>query len=306
MLILHPIILASNLSLQILFNATGSQKSPVQNVSFSGIGFRDSAYTYLDPHGVPSGGDWGLERMGALFFEGTEQLMVANCTFERLDGNGIMLSGYNRNATIADNEFAWTGSSAMAAWGRTDELSDGGIHGLDGTTGDYPRYTLVTRNLVRETGIYEKQSSAWFQAKSAQTTLSHNVIFNLARAGININDGFGGGNEIFENLIFHTCRESSDHGPINSWDRQPFLTTVRTGQPSLIPDFNIAHNNFIVSNYGGVKSIDNDDGSIFWNHHENFIIYGWGLKNGIGCGGHKSYSNVALYADLGYRGHTQF
>ena len=26
---------------------------------------------------------------------------------------------------------------------------------------------------------------------------------------------------IYENVLFNTCRESSDHGPINSWDRQP-------------------------------------------------------------------------------------
>jgi hypothetical protein len=28
------------------------------------------------------------------------------------------------------------------------------------------------------------------------------------------------------NLIFNTCRESGDHGPINSWDRQAFFTDV--------------------------------------------------------------------------------
>lgn len=36
---------------------------------------------------------------------------------------------------------------------------------------------------VRETGIWEKQSSCWFQAKTAQTTLEGNLCFNLARAG---------------------------------------------------------------------------------------------------------------------------
>ena len=28
----------------------------------------------------------------------------------------------------------------------------------------------------------------------------------------NFNDGFGGGDEITENLLLNTCRESSDHG----------------------------------------------------------------------------------------------
>ena len=34
---------------------------------------------------MPSGGDWGLERLGALYFEGTEGLSVRGCQFERLD-----------------------------------------------------------------------------------------------------------------------------------------------------------------------------------------------------------------------------
>ena len=42
------------------------------------------------------------------------------------------------------------------------------------------------------------------------------VFFNGPRAGVNFNDGFGGGNEVTQNLIFSTCRESGDHGPFNS------------------------------------------------------------------------------------------
>ena len=43
--------------------------------------------------------------------------------------------------------------------------------------------------------------------------MSGNVFFNGPRAGINANDGFGGGDEISHNLVFSTCRESGDHGP---------------------------------------------------------------------------------------------
>ena len=64
--------------------------------------------------------------------------------------------------------------------------------------------------------LREKQSSCWFQAKTAQTTLTKNLCFNLARAGFNFNDGMGGGDHVYNNLIFNSCRESADHGPINS------------------------------------------------------------------------------------------
>ena len=46
-----------------LFNITGaSQAAPVRDITLAGIGLRDTAYTYMDPHSIPSGGDWTLER----------------------------------------------------------------------------------------------------------------------------------------------------------------------------------------------------------------------------------------------------
>lgn len=54
---------------KVLVNVTGSQSSPVVGLTFSGIGFRDTAYTYLDPHAMPSAGDWALERIAAVFAE---------------------------------------------------------------------------------------------------------------------------------------------------------------------------------------------------------------------------------------------
>ena len=51
------------------------------------------ASTFMEPHGVPSGGDWALQRTAALFFEGTERVSVEACVLQRLDGNALMLSG---------------------------------------------------------------------------------------------------------------------------------------------------------------------------------------------------------------------
>ena len=118
------------------------------------------------------------------------------------------------------------------------------------------RAKTVERNLFREIGIWEKQSSAIFQGKAAGSVMRHNVIFNLARAGINVNDGHGGGDSIYENVLFNTCRESSDHGPINSWDRQPFLTTVRTGKPSMQMAWRDVTRNLVIANYGGSKEVE--------------------------------------------------
>ena len=52
-------------------------------------------------------------------------------------------------------------------------------------------YTRILYNLFREIGVWEKQSSAFFQAKAAESHLQGNVVFNLARAGFNVRRAWG-------------------------------------------------------------------------------------------------------------------
>jgi hypothetical protein len=77
---------------------------------------------------TPSGGDWALNRNGAVFVEGSERMVVQGCTFRRLDGTALMLSGYNRNATVKGSEFVWLGQNAIASWGDTEGVDATGIH----------------------------------------------------------------------------------------------------------------------------------------------------------------------------------
>ena len=78
--------------------------------------------------------------------------------------------------------------------------------GPDGRGGNQPRGCQIVGNIVSEVGMWEKQSSAWFQAVTAQTNISGNVFYNGPRAAINVNDGFGGGDDIAYNLIFNMVR----------------------------------------------------------------------------------------------------
>jgi len=58
---------------QVLFNVSGTQDKPATNVSIHGLTLRDTAFTYMDPHGLPSGGDWGLQKQvssGLTLFQG--------------------------------------------------------------------------------------------------------------------------------------------------------------------------------------------------------------------------------------------
>lgn len=147
----------------------------VSNVAITNVGFRDSAATFMSEWSAPSGGDWSLHRGGAVFLENTTDIVIRRSTFRRLDGNALFLSRRNRNVIIEKNIFEWLGENAIATWGETEKY--------DATDGNQPHGTMVYHNVMRELGIYEKQSSALAQAKAALSDVRNNIMFNMPRAG---------------------------------------------------------------------------------------------------------------------------
>jgi Right handed beta helix region len=249
-----------------------------KDITISTLGFRDTAATYMSDWIVPSGGDWSLHRGGAIYVEQADNITIQNCTFSRLDGNAIFVYGRTRSVTIRDSIFEWLGESAIALLGETDKFN--------ATSRQFPMDTVIEYNVMRELGIYQKQSSAVFQSKAAKTTIQNNLMLNLPRAAINFNDMLGGGDIVDRNLIFNTCRESGDHGPINTWDRQPFLSDLRDGTPSFVPIRRVVANNLIFANYGASQGLDNDDGSSWYHVHHNVFYSANGFK--MDYGGHDS------------------
>jgi hypothetical protein len=251
----------------------------VHNVTISNLGFRDTSATYLSDWSVPSGGDWSIHRGGAVFIEDADNILIHSCVFSRVDGNALFLSRRTRNVSVVHNRFEWIGESAIALWGESD--------GFNATNQTFPMYTNIEGNVMRELGIYQKQSSGVFVSKAAFTTIRYNLMFNIARAAINFNDMVGGGDVVSWNLLFNTCRESGDHGPINSWDRQPFLTTLLDGKtPSFNPLRRSIGYNLIIANYGASQAVDNDDGSSWYHIFHNVMYWSNGFK--MDYGGHDS------------------
>ena len=90
----------------------------------------------------------------------------------------------------------------------------------DGTNGDFPADNIIDSNHIHEVGALTKQSSPYFQTIACHNNITNNVMYNMPRAAINLNDGFGGGDLVEGNLLFNAVRETNDHGPINTWVRQ--------------------------------------------------------------------------------------
>ena len=124
--------------------------------------------------------------------------------------------------------------------------------------------------------------------------LYNNVVFNIPRAAILFNDAFGGGNEVANNLIFNTCTESGDHGPINSWNRMPFMTKVAHGVNSFDAAYTNVYSNFIFANFGGSQAFDTDDGSAWYNMYDNFFYCALAYKNDYGGYNVNYYNNLNI------------
>ena len=195
--------------LHALINVTGSASAPVENITMLGLTLTGAAASYFKPHGLPAGGDWTAARVGALTAEGSAGLTIANCTFSRLDGNAVVLNGWNRGATIDASEFELLGESAVVSWGRVD--------GADATAGMQPLGTRLTRSLCHDIGLFEKQASCYFATLTGQATIADNIFYNMPRAAVCFNDDAIGGSLVTRNLIWASCLESQDHGPFNAW-----------------------------------------------------------------------------------------
>ena len=276
-------------SLVTVKNATG--------IALSGLEFTETRSTFMGQYEVPSGGDWSIHRGGAVFVEDSDGVSVTHSLFDQVGGNAVFLSRHVGGANISANEFVHCGDSAIA--------SVGVAAGIDGTAPTYPNGNTFANNHVHDYGVFGKQTSCYFQALSANATLRDNVCYNGPRAHVNFNDGFGGGTVMTGNLIFNAVRETGDHGPFNSWDRQPYLTRngvddgfpeaakLGTSGASIVKAQCHIARNFIINGYNGVWAIDHDDGSQFFNDSSNVLVWG-GCKNYRGnsksCDG-----NVILY-----------
>ena len=190
--------------LEVFFNLTGTPSAPVSDITFAGLGLRDQRDGQLVKWVDPSGGDWGIRRAGLFHLEGTHRVNITGSTFFRTDANAVMVAAYNRNVSVVDCEFAYIGMSAVVTFGQTIQE--------DATQGTQPFGTLIAYNKVHEIGAYQLQSSAWFTSRAALTRAEGLVVFNIPRAGINFNDACGGGNNVTLVSMWHTCRQSGDHG----------------------------------------------------------------------------------------------
>ncbi len=156
-----------------------------------------------------------------------------------------------------------------------------------GPIGDnFPSDCLVYDNLIHDIGTVEKQTAGVQISMSQNIKVSHNTIYDVPRAGININEGTWGGHVIEFNDVFNTVLETGDHGAFNSWGRDRFWHPKRAIMDTLVfehPELifldamkpTLIYNNRFRCDNGW--DIDLDDGSSNYIIKNNVCLSG-GLK----------------------------
>ncbi|QDT00963.1 PDZ domain-containing protein [Adhaeretor mobilis] len=284
-------------SLEELIRIVGTPEKKVKHLAFRNLTFTGTHRTLFtrEYEGLQRS-DWRLARAGALFIQDAENVTISDSCFDRVGGNAIFLSAYNRNHLIIDNEFIENGATCVNVVGSTKALrhinswddhitEEGEIDGKAGPlTEDYPKDITISRNHMQDNGRFEKQTAGVNISMAESIKVSHNTVHGSPRAALNVCDGTWGGHVFEFNDIFDCVNETHDHGPFNSWGRDRFYSIggynhsgskgeVKSKYASLDAwKTTIIRNNRVHYDQPSSFGIDLDDGSSNYEIYNNLLL----------------------------------
>ena len=281
-----------------LFEFRGSESQPVENICIEGLEMTHTLRTFMDTREQLLRSDWAIYRGGTVFMEGASHCSVRKCFFNSVGGNAVFFSNYNRNNEVSGCHIANAGANGVCFVGDPEAVRSPSfeykefvpVEELDRETGpktnNYPADCFVYDNLMYGLGRVEKQVAGVQISMSQDITVSHNTIYDVPRAGINVSEGTWGGHIIEYNEVFNTVLETGDHGSFNSWGRDRYwhpnyanMAEIAKAHPELIlldaVKTTIIRNNRFRCDHGW--DIDLDDGSSNYHIYNNVCLNG-GLK----------------------------
>ncbi|MGY3053033.1 hypothetical protein ACVWYG_001230 [Pedobacter sp. UYEF25] len=283
-----------------LIHIKGNSSNPIKNISISGISFTQTARTFMQVKEPLLRSDWMIYRGGSILLDGTENVKISNCKFFELGGNAIFLSHYNKRDSISGNQIFNVGGNGIAFVGDPNAVRSPSFRyenfvpwaKMDfekgSKTNNYPQYCIAYNNLIHRTGRIEKQSAGVQISMSFAITVSHNSIYDVPRAGINISEGTWGGHIIENNDVFNTVLETGDHGAFNSWGRDRFWS----------PNRNIIDS--IAAARPGIELLDVISPIVIRNNRFQ-CDHGWDIDLDDGSSNYQIYNNVCLSGGLKLR-----
>ena len=301
--------LASQDELLRFIGTSNATAASVKYIQFNGVTFTHAYRTlFSQTYETVLQSDWAIARAGALFMQNAENIVIENCLFDQVGGNGIFASGYNRNHLFANNVFNDAGASCVClfgltssvrcpgSWSSTPTCTDKMPGPVDPVNGEFPAYVTVSNNMMNHFGRFEKQPAGVAMSATECDTIRHNTIHDCPRAGLSINDGCWGGHVIEYNWIYNTVLETGDHGPFNAWGRDRNIRWPNDTSATTLDSWKttIIRNNRIEPK-GGDFGLDMDDDASNYYAYNN-LLFGGGIKF-IGTMRKNTYVNNILLRD---------
>ncbi|SHF29808.1 PDZ domain-containing protein [Pedobacter caeni] len=286
--------------LKSLFEFRGTAEQPVKNIRIEGMELSHTLRTFMETKEPLLRSDWTIYRGGAVVMEGAEQVVVKECFFNTVGGNAVFMSNYNRNNLVSGCHIAFAGASGVCFVGdpkavRSPSFEYGQFVPLKDIdrkpgpqTNNYPSDCTVENTLMYGLGSVEKQVAGVEISMSMDIKVSHNTIYDVPRAGINVSEGTWGGHLIEYNDVYNTVLESGDHGAFNSWGRD------RYWHPDYQVMAGIAKDNPALITADVIKPIVIHDNRFRCDH-------GWDIDLDDGSSNYKIYNNVCLNGGLKLR-----
>lgn len=280
------------------FNAT--EKNPVSNIHIEGIKFTQTLRTFMQNKEPLLRSDWTIFRGAAIFFNGAENCSIKNCLLNNLGGNAVFFNNYNRKNEVSGCAIFNIGASAFCFVGDPNAVRSPSfgyyqfvpLDMMDKQSGpktnNYPSNCKVYNNLIHDIGTIEKQSAGVQLSMCANITVSHNTIYDVPRAGINVNEGTWGGHLIEFNDIFNTVKESGDHGSFNSWGRDRYWHFDKKIMDSIV------ENNYDLALADVIKPIIIRNNRMRCDH-------GWDIDLDDGSGNYIIQNNLCLNGGIKLR-----
>lgn len=281
-----------------LIKFQGSEQSPVENIHIKNLTLSGTTRTFMENKEPLLRSDWTIYRGGGVVFDGATGCTLQNCTLTNLGGNAVFFNNFNRACTVSGCLIYNIGASGVSFVGDPAAVRSPSFEynefiplaDIDRTPGpksnNFPADCNVYDNLLFNLGYVEKQSAGIELSMCQAINVSHNTIYDVPRAGINVSEGTWGGHVIEHNDVFDTVKESGDHGSFNSWGRDRYWHPDKKTLDSIVAtNFDLAlldvvkpitlRNNRFRCDHGW--DIDLDDGSSNYLIYENLCLNG-GVK----------------------------
>ncbi len=283
-----------------LFEFKGTGTNPVRNISIEGLQLTQTLRTFMQNKEPLLRSDWTIYRGGAVLYDGALNCSLKNCILSNLGGNAVFFNNYNRDCKVSGCLISKIGASAVCFVGDPNAVRSPSfeynqfvplaqIDTIPGPkTNNYPAKCLVFDNLMFDLGFAEKQSAGVQLSMCQDICISHNTIYDVPRAGINVNEGTWGGHIIEFNDVFNTVKESGDHGSFNSWGRDRYWHPDKKILDSIVAT------NFDLTMLDVVKPIIIRNNRFRCDH-------GWDIDLDDGSGNYKIYNNLCLNGGIKLR-----